>query len=463
MGLVLLLANLFLLLHLLIARASSLVTETSHVACSSLHQGDDQQRLFNESAGLHLTLHRRHGLDTPLPLLSDILARDEARVRSLNARLTSKRVINTTAASSKLNHLRASSVSLPLNPGESIGTGNYYVKIGLGTPTKYYAVLVDTGSSFTWLQCQPCTIYCHRQVGPTFDPSASKTHRFMSCSTPECAGLEAATLNAPSCSNSNVCIYAASYGDSSFSVGYLSKDTLTLSPSQTLPGFVYGCGQDNEGLFGQAAGLIGLARNKLSMLSQLSTKYGYAFSYCLPTAASTGSLSIGGSFDPSIYKFTPMLTDSRDTTLYFLRLTSITVAGRLLAVPATAYRTSTIIDSGTVITRLPSTVYASLKDAFLKATSRYQRAPAYSILDTCFKGKVTSVPEVRLIFQGGAELKLEPWNVVLDLNNGVTCLAFAGNSGSNGITIIGNHQQESFRVAYDVSNSRIGFAAGGCG
>ncbi|XP_043689950.1 aspartyl protease family protein At5g10770-like [Telopea speciosissima] len=457
----------FLIVFSLLAIASSLVEDISHKTCFKEFKGHHQLHNLSKH-GIHLSLHHVHGPCSPLastsPLsLSDILALDEARVRALNSRL--KKNHKTSSKSRSSGQLEPKSVSIPLKPGTSIGTGNYYSMIGLGNPTKYYAMVVDTGSSFTWLQCQPCSVYCHSQVGTTYDPQTSKTHRYMSCDTTQCNSLQEATLNAPACSPSNLCIYEASYGDSSYSVGYLSSDTLTIAPSQTVPGFVYGCGEDNEGLFGQSAGLMGLARNKLSLLGQLSNKYGYAFSYCLPTSGSIGSLSIG-SVNPSMYSFTPMLTNSQDPTLYFLQLTGIMVSGQLIRVPASAYRTATIIDSGTVISRLPTAVYTALKNSFVKALSRYTRAPAYSILDTCFRGSVASIgkaiPEVRLIYLRGAEMRLSAQNVMLDVDNGASCLGFAGTSGTGGIAIIGNRQQETFNVGYDVTNSRIGFAAGGC-
>ncbi|OVA04142.1 Peptidase A1 [Macleaya cordata] len=441
------------------------------VATSSLHppveraKSNDDLHLINKS-GIHLSLHKVHGPCSPLssesslPLI-DILVRDEERIRALNSRLT-KTTVNPT---SRKRDPRTKSVDIPLKPGVSINTGNYYINVGLGTPAKSYAMIVDTGSSLTWLQCQPCQIYCHSQVGPVFDPTTSNTYKAVSCDAAECSSLESATLNPSSCSKRNVCIYQASYGDSSYSIGYLSRDTLSVAPSETLPGFVYGCGQDTDGLFGKAAGLIGLSRNKLSMLAQLSSKYGYVFSYCLPTSSSTGTLSIGqSSYNPAGYKFTPMLADPRDSTLYFLRLTGITIAGKLISVSPEKYKTPTIIDSGTVITRLPATVYTALRVAFVKAMSKYATAPPYSILDTCFKASSAgmSVAEVTLMFQGGADLKLGAQNIVLEVDNGVTCLAFAGNDDDSGVAIIGNLQQETFKVAYDVTNSRIGFAAGGC-
>ncbi|CAN1842273.1 Aspartyl protease family protein At5g10770 [Linum perenne] len=217
-------------------------------------------------------------------------------------------------------------------------------------------MVMDTGSSLTWLQCEPCTVSCHPQVGPVFDPSASKTYRKLLCKTPEC---------------------------------------------------------------------------------ESSTPY----------------------------KFTPMLTDPNNPSLYFLKLTSITVAGKPLAVNPSSYRVPTILDSGTVITRVPSAIYTALQAAVVKAMSgKYPQAPAYSILETCFKGKLSDVaaaaPAVGLVFQGGSILDVKAGNLLVDVaEEGISCLGFAR---SRSISIIGNRQQQTVNVAYDVGNSRIGFAPGGC-
>ncbi|CAI0374154.1 unnamed protein product [Linum tenue] len=368
------------------------------------------------------------------------------------------------------------SSSIPLTSGLSIGSGNYYVKLGIGSPAKYHAMLMDTGSSLSWMQCKPCVIYCHSQADPVFDPSASSTYSKLSCATPECSSLKAATLNDPACeADSNACIYTASYGDASYSIGYLGKDVLNLSPaagSGSQQRFTFGCGQDNQGLFGRAAGILGLARDKLSFLSQLLQVASNGFSYCLPTATPAASssgggyLSLGSSALSSLpYKFTPMLTDPKNPSLYFLDLTAITVAGKPLPVSPDSYRVPTILDSGTVITRIPAAAYTALQAAVVKAVSgKFAQAPAYSILETCFKGKLSemaaAVPRVGLVFRGGAGLDLLPRNLLVEVpEDGITCLGFAK---SPTIAIIANRQQQTVNVAYDVANSRIGFAPGGC-
>lgn len=351
--------------------------------------------------------------------------------------------------------------------------GNYYVKIGLGSPAKYYAMFIDTGSSLSWLQCRPCKVYCHSQVDPLFDPSSSKTYKSILCGNSLCSSVKSSTLNDPFCEvNSNTCVYTATYGDTSYSMGYLSQDLLTLAPSEMLPRFVFGCGQDNQGLFGLAAGLLGLAHDKLSMIAQLSSKYGYVFSYCLPTAFPTsprggrGLFSIGNTslVTHRAFKFTPLIMNPKIPSLYFLRLTTISVANKPLGVAAAYYRVPTIIDSGTVISRLPTPVYTALRQAFVKTMSKkYPKAAGSSILDTCYRGSLSSmsmVPSIQLVFQGGADLGLGVHNTLIEADKGIVCLAFAPSSET--LAIIGNHQQQTFKVVYDISKSRVGFAPGAC-
>ncbi|CAL4985552.1 unnamed protein product [Urochloa decumbens] len=114
-----------------------------------------------------------------------------------------------------------------------------------------------------------------------------------------------------------------------------------------------------------------------------------------------------------------------------------------------------------VVTRLPRTAYSALSSAFKAGMKKYRRAPASGgILDTCFnfKGQSSvSIPTVALVFSGGAVVNLDPNGVMLD-----NCLAFAGNSDDTELGIIGNVQQRTFEVLYNVGGGAVGFRAGAC-
>ncbi|XP_006660750.1 aspartyl protease family protein At5g10770-like [Oryza brachyantha] len=408
-----------------------------------------------------LSVVHQHGPCSPLharrggaPSHVEILERDQARVNSIHRKVAA-------AGASVVDPARASKgVSLPAQRGISLGTGNYIVSVGLGTPAKQYSVVFDTGSDLSWVQCTPCSD-CYQQNDPLFDPAQSSTYAAVPCGAQECQELDSGTCS------SNKCRYEVAYGDQSQTDGNLVRDTLTLSASAKLPGFVFGCGDSNTGLFGQADGLFGLGREKVSLASQGAPNYGPGFTYCLPSSSSgNGYLSLGDAA-PANAQFTAMVTNSDNPSFYYLNLVGIKVGGREIRVPTTVFSTAggTVIDSGTVITRLPPRAYAALRSAFARYMGQYKKAPALSILDTCydFTGHATAqIPKVALLFEGGATMSLDFTGVLYVSQVSQACLAFASNGDDTSIAILGNTQQKTFAVAYDVANQRIGFGANGC-
>ena len=126
----------------------------------------------------------------------------------------------------------------------------------------------------------------------------------------------------------------------------------------------------------------------------------------------------------------------------------------------------TIIDSGTVVTRLPQRAYSALKAAFKKAMAKYPlsngRRKENDMLDTCYNlsgRKDVLLPEIVLHFGEGADVRLNGTRVIWGNDASRLCLAFAGNSE---LTIIGNRQQVSLTVLYDIQGGRIGFGGNGC-
>ncbi|KAK4853488.1 hypothetical protein QYF36_009931 [Acer negundo] len=145
----------------------------------------------------------------------------KSRVNSIHSRLSSSRggdIKETDAA------------NIPAKDGSMVGSGNYIVTVGFGTPKKDLSLIFDTGSDLTWTQCQPCLGPCYEQKETVFDPKASNSYTNISCSSALCNSLVSATGNTPRCSSST-CVYGVQYGDNSFSAGYFGKETLTLTPT----------------------------------------------------------------------------------------------------------------------------------------------------------------------------------------------------------------------------------------
>ncbi|KAK8550591.1 hypothetical protein V6N13_119107 [Hibiscus sabdariffa] len=417
-------------------KKSSLRVVHKHGPCSQLHQDKAN-----------------------IPTHAEILLKDEARVKSIRSKLA-KNLGHST------NIDQSDATNLPAKDGRVVGAGNYVVTVGLGTPKKDLTLIFDTGSDITWTQCQPCARSCYKQQDQIFAPSLSSTYSNISCTSTTCSSLTSATGNTPGCS-STACVYGIQYGDSSFSVGFFAKEKLSLTPTDVFDDFLFGCGQNNQGLFGRAAGLLGLGRDKLSLTSQTAFKYKKFFSYCLPsTSSSTGFLSFGYSGVPKSVRFTTLSTISQSSSFYGINIIAISVGGKRLPISASVFTSGgAIIDSGTVITRLPPTAYSALSSEFRKLMRQYPMAQPLSILDTCYdltKYSSVDVPTISFFFGGGVEVPLAPKGILYASSVSQVCLAFAGNGDDTDIGIFGNTQQKTLQVVYDGAGGKLGFATGGC-
>ncbi|XP_012076386.2 aspartyl protease family protein At5g10770 [Jatropha curcas] len=372
---------------------------------------------------------------------SEILHEDQSRVNSIHSRI-----------SGNLEETKAT--SLPAKIGASLGTANFIVTVGLGTPTKDLQLIFDTGSDLTWARCQP--------NGDTFDPTQSTSYANVPCSSPLCSSSTGGALLRCS-SSSSTCVYGLQYGDGSISTGLLGQERLSLGTTDAFDNFYFGCARNIQGTFQNVDGLLGLGRGKLSVVSQTASNYNKLFSYCLPSDSSTGFLSLGASQSNSA-KFVPLSSTSSD--FYFLDLTGITVGGRKLSIPNSVFSTSgTIIDSGTVITRLPPAAYSALQSAFQELMSQYPKAQPLSILDTCYdfsNFQTVNVPKIVLSFNGATDVEVAQSGIFFGNGAAQVCLAFAPNSDPRDKAIFGNKQQLTYEVIYDVSGGKVGFAAAGC-
>ncbi|RWR98172.1 aspartyl protease family-like protein isoform X2 [Cinnamomum micranthum f. kanehirae] len=384
-----------------------------------------------------------------------ILGQDQARVNLIHSRI-----------SKSTQKLQRQSASLPANLGIPFSTSNYIVTVGFGTPKKDMTVAFDTGSDLTWIQCKPCAFKCYNQTEPIFDSSQSTSFVKISCNSAECTRLSSATGNPSSC-DSAACKYSIEYGDGSTSAGIFGQETLTLTSTDVIRNFRFGCGQNNDGLFGETAGLLGLGRDSVSIVSQTARKYSQVFSYCLPSSSSSeGYLNFGTKAIRPRVNFTSLVSNPNAPSFYFLEMIGISVGGIDIGIPPSTFSSpGTIIDSGTVITRLQPDAYSALKSAFQKGMSNYTMASAYELFDTCynFSGVDTvSVPTIKLRFKGGVDVDVGIYGTFYVVSQSQFCLAFAGNKNLGSIGIIGNRQQRTVNVVYDVAHGRIGFGAGGC-
>ncbi|XP_037413117.1 aspartyl protease family protein 2-like [Triticum dicoccoides] len=404
---------------------------------------------------------------TAAELLAHRLERDERRAARLSA----------AAGAANGTRRGGGGVVAPVVSGLAQGSGEYFTKIGVGTPATPALMVLDTGSDVVWLQCAPCR-RCYEQSGQVFDPRRSRSYGAVGCAAPLCRRLDSGGCDL----RRSACLYQVAYGDGSVTAGDFATETLTFAGGARVARVALGCGHDNEGLFVAAAGLLGLGRGSLSFPTQISRRYGRSFSYCLVDRTSSansasrsstvtfGSGALGSTVASS---FTPMVKNPRMETFYYVQLIGISVGGARvpgvansdLRLDPSSGRGGVIVDSGTSVTRLARPAYSALRDAFRGAAAGLRLSPGgFSLFDTCYDlsgRKVVKVPTVSMHFAGGAEAALPPENYLIPVDSkGTFCFAFAGTDG--GVSIIGNIQQQGFRVVFDGDGQRVAFVPKGC-
>jgi hypothetical protein len=371
-----------------------------------------------------------------------------------------------------------------LAPGDAItaarilvyaSDGEYLMEMGIGTPTRYYSAIVDTGSDLIWTQCTPCLL-CVDQPTPYFDPAQSSTYRSLGCSSPACNALYY-----PLCYQ-RVCVYQYFYGDSASTAGVLANETFTFGTNDTrvtLPGISFGCGNLNSGSLANGSGMVGFGRGSLSLVGQLGSP---RFSYCLTSFLSPvrsrlyfGAYATLNSTNASTsvpVQSTPFIVNPALPTMYFLNMTGISVGGYLLPIDPAVFAINdtdgtggTIIDSGTTITYLAEPAYGAVRAAFVsQITLPLLNVTDTSVLDTCFQWpppppQSVTLPQLVLHFDGADwELPLQNYMLV-DPSTGGLCLAMATSSDGS---IIGSFQHQNFNVLYDLENSLLSFVPAPC-
>eukprot|EP00253_Pinus_taeda_P009743 PITA_09743 len=169
--------------------------------CSASFRG--QEELKSE---VKIRLDHIHGACSPLrpmnssswiDLVSQTLERDNNRLNTISRSRNSG------------TYSRMSNV--PLQPGSKVGTGNYILTAGFGTPAKNMLLIIDTGSNVTWIECNPCSDY-YSQVDPVFDPEQSSSYEHLPCDSAACTELTTSEGNEDPCSVGG-CVYEVDYGD----------------------------------------------------------------------------------------------------------------------------------------------------------------------------------------------------------------------------------------------------------
>ncbi|KAF5481516.1 hypothetical protein F2P56_002158 [Juglans regia] len=473
---------------------------------------DDEKHEDVFSGKPSVKLHLKHKPLTqqmdPKISVAEFTTKDLTRIQTLHTRIIEKKNQNTVSRlkkdskqpknESKLVFAPAASpesytgslsgqLMATLESGVSLGSGEYFIDVFVGTPPKHFSLILDTGSDLNWIQCVPC-LDCFEQKGPHYDPKGSSSFRNISCHDPRCQLVSSPDPPRPCKSENQTCPYFYWYGDSSNTTGDFAVETFTVnlttssgkSDMRQVENVMFGCGHWNRGLFHGAAGLLGLGRGPLSFSSQLQSLYGHSFSYCLVDRNSDANVSSKLIFgedkellsNPNL-NFTSFVAGKENPadTFYYVQIKSIVVGGEVLNIPEKTWQLSsdgaggTIIDSGTTLSYFAEPAYQIIKEAFLKKVQGYPLVEDFPFLHPCYNVsgvEKMELPEFGIHFADGAVWNFPVENYFIRLEpEDVVCLAILGTPRS-ALSIIGNYQHQNFHILYDTKKSRLGYAPMRC-
>ncbi|KAK6120848.1 hypothetical protein DH2020_045404 [Rehmannia glutinosa] len=344
----------------------------------------------------------------------------------------------------------------------------YTTRLWIGTPPQRFALIVDTGSTVTYVPCSTCE-QCGKHQDPKFQPELSSTYHPVKCNI-DCA-----------CDNDREqCIYERQYAEMSSSSGVLGEDIVSFGNQSELEPqrAVFGCENMETGdLYSQHAdGIMGLGRGDLSIVDQLVDKgvISDSFSLCYGGMdVGGGAMVLGGISPPADMVFTR--SDPVRSPYYNIELREIHVAGKKLPLNPMVFdgKHGTVLDSGTTYVYFPEKAFAAFKEAIFKELHSLKRiqGPDPNYNDICFSGAGSDISQLSKPFH---QLK---WYLTKDRSScwplkitcseyhskvhGSYCLGIFQN-GKDPTTLLGGIVVRNTLVTYDREHEKIGFWKTNC-
>lgn len=360
----------------------------------------------------------------------------------------------------------------------------YLAEMEIGERQQKQYLLIDTGSSLVWTQCDECP-HCHIGDVPPYGRSQSRTFQEVSCGDDDDNDKEEAIASyCPAkppgyitlCVNGR-CMFKALYnltGQGETVQGYMSMDTFHFIDDRRFDyqakfRMVFGCAhQENIVLTAvkECTGILGLGMGDASFLRQTGiTK----FSYCAPPRMPGYSyrrhswLRFGSHAQISGKKVPLVMRWGK----YYLPLTAITYTYNELMspVPIIAYKSQEdylhmMVDTGTSLLSLPTSLHDDLikeMEAIIKSENIMEGATRWP--KHCYKRTMDEVKDitVTLSFDGGLDIEL--FTSALFIKTETTkgpavCLA-VNRVDDSSKAILGMFAQTNINVGYDLLSREI--------
>ncbi|KAL6501889.1 hypothetical protein OROGR_027022 [Orobanche gracilis] len=318
-------------------------------------------------------------------------------------------------------------ITLPVTFGRWSHTDKYAVVLGLGSPKQELSLLFNTVTNLMWTRCTDKSLDAVR-LDLYFNSNASTNYLTVPCDSCNAYNLPPEQQD---CLN-GTCVYKGTYDDGQSSDTYnglLSFDKLNISDHE-YSDFIFVC-----------------------------------VPYDPPTdsvKSDAGLLGLGRGADYPSY--------------YFINIISISVGTIELKMDYSKVflNRGIAVDPGTSITRLPALAYAALRDEFRKqiGNSHPMSAP-HGILDTCYNTSGSrsqpaveiDLPTISFTFEDNVKVDFNGPQIFEDsMYTTLKCLAFADNTNPPSVSFLGNTQQKTMEVAYDLDTAggRLGFRPNAC-
>ncbi|OAY55836.1 probable aspartic proteinase GIP2 [Manihot esculenta] len=415
-------------------------------------------------------------------------------------------------AQSSSSNSKPKTLVLPIYKDAS--TLQYLTRLNLGTPSLQTNLVVDIGGKHLWIDCS--TGY------------QSSTYRPGHCGSASCSVAKADCVSlcprpaSPGCNNNTCRVLAKNSIFGGYLISEVAIDTISLRATDgskagsqvSIPNFIFACAEsfDLINLASGAKGMLGLAKERVSMPTQLSSAFGGSFrrkfAICLPSnSKANGVLFFGDSpylFHPryntskaidvsSEFRYTKLHVNYETTASprlqgaqlpeYFVKITSILVNQKPIPINSTLLEFHKTGVGGSRITTvqpyttLETSIYKSLAKAFdeqmLVTTGNrtVRKVGAVEPFKDCYLKQDLGmsllgirVPDINLVFENlDVNWAIFGANSMVEVSNDVVCLGFVDRgpdtiSTSTSIDI-GAHQLQDNLLQFDLAASRLAFTS----
>ncbi|KAL2906406.1 Aspartic proteinase nepenthesin-2 [Bienertia sinuspersici] len=326
-------------------------------------------------------------------------------------------------------HLQAKRI--PLNArmnlfDDLLSNGYYTTRLYIGTPSQEFALIVDTGSTVTYVPCS-------NLIRPKVQPDQSTTYHPVKCN-PDCT-----------CDGENEqCIYERQYAEMSSSSGVLGEDIVHLATRVTL---------------NLSGAVLAVKMRKLVIFTVSMLMVLWVWVECHPPLTWSSAI------------LTPIAFLDSNSPYYNIELKELHVAGEKAAYKSEGFdgKHGTVLDSGTTYAYLPEPAFVAFIHAITNELHGLKqiRGPDPNYNDVCFSERFQNFPKsfpvVDMVFESGQKYSLSPENYLFKHSKvpGAYCLGVFQN-GKDPTTLLGGIIVRNTLVTYDREHLKVGFWKTNC-